>query len=77
MTLPDFLKLHSGVLRAKFMTLSRDEKFVLLSDYLRAKEVERNVPKRASNVALNKAVYSKMQLVTATVSVCTTFLTHF
>ena len=46
-------------------------------DYLQAKEVERNVPKRASNITLNKAVYLKMKLVMATVSVCTTFLTHF
>ena len=49
----------------------------ILSDYLQAKEVERNVPKRASNITLNKAVYLKMKLVMATVSVCTTFLTHF
>ena len=77
MVLPDFLQLHSVVVRSEYMALSCDEKKVLLRDHLQAKEEEANVPKRISNVALTKAVYSKMQVVTATVSVHPTFLTHF
>ena len=77
MVLPDFLKLSKGVLQVEFMALSPEEKGRLLSDYLLTKEERINVPKRASNVALTKAVYSKIQCVTATVSVHTNFLMHF
>jgi hypothetical protein len=77
MVLPDFLKLSKGVLQVEFMALSPEEKGRLLSDYLLTKEERINVPKRASNIALTKAVYSKIQRVTATVSVCTNFLMHF
>jgi hypothetical protein len=77
MVLRDFLKLHKGVLPAEYMALSPEEKRRLLSDYRLTKEEGINVPKRASNVALTKAVYSKIQRVTATVSVRTNFLMHF
>jgi len=77
MVLPDFLQLHSAITRNEYMALSCNEKKVLIRDHLRAKEAEANVPKRISNIALTKAVYLKMQLVTATVSVHRTFLTHF
>jgi hypothetical protein len=77
MVLPDFLPLHSAIVRNEYMALSRDEKKALIRDHLRAKEAEVNVPKRVSNVSLTKSVYSKMQMVTATVSVHRTFLTRF
>jgi hypothetical protein len=77
MVLPDFLPLHSAIVRNEYMALSRDEKKALMRDHLRAKEAEVNVPKRVSNVSLTKSVYSKMQMVTATVSVHHTFLTCF
>jgi hypothetical protein len=77
MVLPDFLRLHSAVVRNEFRALSCNEKEALLRDHLQAKEEEMNVPKKTSNTALTKAVYSKMQVVTATVSVHPTFLTHF
>jgi hypothetical protein len=77
MVLLDFLPLHLAIVRNEYMALSHDEKKALIRDHLRAKEVEVNVPKRVSNVSLTKSVYSKMQMVTATVSVHCTFLMHF
>ena len=68
MVLPDFLQLHSAAFHPEYMALSDDEKKALLSDHLQAKEEETNVPKRASNAALTKAVYSKMHVVTTTAS---------
>lgn len=75
--LPVFLQSHKAVIRHGYQALSQDEKDALLRDHLQAKEEEANVPKRASNVALTKAVYSKMEVVTSTVSEHPTFLTHF
>jgi hypothetical protein len=77
MVLHDFLKLYKGVLPAEFIALLPEEKRRLLSDYLLTKKEGINVLRRASNVALTKAVYLKIQCVTATVSVHTNFLMHF
>jgi len=77
MTLRDLLITESGALQMQFKALSHDERDTLLNDYLQAKENKENVPKRVSQAAIAKAVYSQMQLVSTTVSVCITSLTCF
>ncbi len=77
MTLRDLLITESGTLRTQFKALSHDERDMLLNDYLQAKENKENVPKRVSQAAIAKAVYSQMQLVSTTVSVHITSLTCF
>ncbi len=77
MTLPDLLITQLGDLQTQFKALLPDERDALVSKHLQAKENKENVPKRASQAAIAKAVYSQMQLVSATVHVCITSLTCF
>jgi len=75
-TLPNFLTTQSGDISVQYQALSPDEKDVLLSKHLQAKEKE-NVPRRVSHTAISKAVYLQMELVSETVRVCITSLTCF
>ncbi len=64
-TLPNILKTRSCELKTEFSALSNEEKNVLLAGYEEAKDEKENNPMRASNVAISKAVDSKMQSITA------------
>ena len=76
MTLPNLLITQSGDLRTQYKALLPDERDMLVIKHLQEKENEK-VPKRASHTTVAKAVYSQMQLVSATVYVCITSLTCF
>ena len=76
-TFQELLITDSGALKTQFKALSHDERDVVVSEHLQAKEQKENVPKRVSNAAISKAVYSQIGLVSATVSVRITSLTYF
>jgi hypothetical protein len=61
MTLPNLLKTHSKELKAEFDELSCDEKNLLRTQFLQAKEERNDTPSKLSNVAISKAVDSKIQ----------------
>jgi hypothetical protein len=77
MTFQDLLMTQSGGLSTQFNTLLPEERDVIVSNYLEAKEKKVNVPKRASHAAIAKAVYSQMEFITTTVCVCIASLTCF
>lgn len=67
-TLRDLLKTNSKELKAEFDGLSSDEKMLLRAQFLQAKEERNDTPSRLSNVAISKAVDSKIQHVIGIVS---------
>ena len=66
-TLLNLLKTCSDELKTEFSALSNEDKHELLAGYLEAKDEKENIPIRASNVAISKAVDAKMQCITAMV----------
>lgn len=75
-TLRELLETDLGALTTEFKALSHDERDMLFSNY-QAKKDKEHVPKKASRAAVLKAIYSQMDVVSAIVSVCTTFSTYF
>ena len=61
MTLQVFLKAQGPQLSAEYHALSEDEKAVLLSDFLEAKEEKQNTPKSLSNTSVSKIVGFRIQ----------------
>lgn len=76
-TLRGMLQSGTGELKTQFKALSDDARDALLSKHLEEKENKENVPKRLSQAAVSTAVYSQMELITATVSARITSLTCF
>jgi len=66
MTLPKFLKSYSTSNKLKAEYKACDKK-ALLTNFLNAKQAKESVPTRTSNIAISKAVISKMERVTASV----------
>jgi hypothetical protein len=67
MTLQVFLKAQGPQLSAEFHALSEDEKAVLVSSFLEAKEEKQITPKNLSNISISKIVDFRIQYITSMV----------
>jgi hypothetical protein len=76
-TFRELLTTQSGDLREGFKALSPEVRDVLVSKHQQEKEDKENMPKRVSNAAMLKAIYSQVEVVSDIVSVRITSLTCF
>ena len=76
-TFKKLLTTQSGNLQKEFKDLSPEARDELVSKHQQEKEDNKNVPKRISNTAMLKVIYSQVEHVTDIISVHITSLTCF